>query len=105
LSRRPAVLAVLLLTACAGSRLPGPTPADVTRAQARWPGTGLTELERGRDLYRARCSTCHLPVAPAAHPAAEWPDLVAEMAERAHLTGTDRDLVERYLVTMSTSTR
>ncbi len=70
-------------------------------AATQWAGVTLADLEEGRRLYRAKCSGCHLPVAPADVTRAAWPGHVAEMRERAHLEPTQVTLIERYLVTLA----
>ena len=102
--RHPRLLIVLAfgtLGACARVSLPVVGPEDVDRASARWPGTSVDELARGRSLYAAHCVSCHRPVLPAQVPASEWPGHIMEMQERAGLTADEAELVTRYLVTMS----
>jgi hypothetical protein len=97
-------LAALLLAAaasCGGSAVPRPTDAHLARARARWPDTTQASLERGRELYVARCSGCHPLHPPATQPAARWAALVDEMAPRARLSAAERDLVLRYLTAAS----
>jgi cytochrome c len=81
--------------------MPTATAADAGRAARRWPGTTLADLHRGRELYIARCSSCHQPVAPGSIAARDWPGHVREMQERANLEPGPAELVVRYLVTMS----
>jgi mono/diheme cytochrome c family protein len=95
------LLSFLLLAGCAGTALPRPTDAHAAAAQGRWPGLSTADLARGRELYAARCSSCHVPVQPTAVPASEWPGHVEEMAERAHLDQNERQLVIAYVVTMA----
>jgi mono/diheme cytochrome c family protein len=90
-----ALVAALGLAACAPSA-PPVTAGDAARA-----GTSVAQLEHGRSLYLARCSVCHVPVAPRAKPAAEWPGHVAEMQTRAHLSADEARLVTSYLVTIA----
>ncbi len=97
---RVAVLA-LLLGACARSTAPIATEADATRAQARWPGMTLEELNAGRDVYVARCSGCHLPPTPNDYAPEAWPSHIAEMRERAHLDDGDEEAIRRYVITMA----
>jgi len=88
--------AALGLAACAASAPPTVTAGDAARS-----GASVAELEHGRSLYMARCSACHLPVAPRSKPASEWPGHVAEMRTRAHLTSDEARLVTSYLVTVA----
>lgn len=91
----------LLVIACARPNLPHATTADALRASSTWPGTTTAQLDHGRSLYLSRCTSCHLPVEPSRIAAAEWPEHVNEMKERAHLDEEEASLVIRYLVTMA----
>jgi hypothetical protein len=87
----------LLVAGCAHSNAPVATDADAARAQARWPGITVEELNHGRKIYVGHCGGCHLPPAPASHPAAEWPGHVREMSERSGLSSDEEAEVIRYL--------
>jgi hypothetical protein len=78
-----------------------PTTADVTRAAATRPQTTIEELEHGRTLYVQRCGNCHEAYQPNAYASDAWPKQVDEMAERAKLAASDRELVVLFLVTMA----
>ncbi len=95
---------VAAIAACAARALPRVMPPDVDRAQLTWPGTTAADLDHGRSLYLARCSSCHQPVLPDEVPAIEWPGHVDEMKERSALNDQEAALVTRYLVTMSERT-
>ncbi|MBP6632932.1 MAG: cytochrome c [Kofleriaceae bacterium] len=98
---RTALLLGLVLGGCGGGPPPPVTPVHASWAATQWAGVTLADLEEGRRLYRAKCSGCHLPVAPADVTRAAWPGHVAEMRERAHLEPTQVTLIERYLVTLA----
>ena len=90
-------LSVVALVACARPTPPTATALDADRAHVE-----LAELEQGRALLVRKCSgSCHQVPLPIQHTAAEWPVKLGEMAERAGLDGTQRRLVEQYLVTMA----
>jgi cytochrome c5 len=93
--------ALLLAAACGGGAVPRPTDAHLARARERWPDTTRASLERGRELYVARCSGCHPLHPPDSQPAARWAQLVDEMAPRARLKPDERELVLRYLTAAS----
>ena len=84
-------------SACASGSIPHPTPADVTRAQQEWPDASVASLERGRDLYVARCSGCHPLHRPNEFEPARWNELVTKMAPRARLSEEERTQILRYL--------
>ncbi len=93
------VAAALLLAAvsCGGGAVPHPTEAHLARARARWPDTTAASLERGRELYVARCSGCHPLHRPDSQPAGRWAEVLDQMAPRAKLSADERELVLRYL--------
>jgi cytochrome c5 len=94
------IAASILTLACAAPPVPPVTPADAQRAQTRWPGTDVAQLESGRALFMDKCSACHVPPSPASLKAEAWPAQVEEMKLRAGLGDEQVQLVERYLITM-----
>jgi len=100
----PLTLVAGALVACAAA-LAHAELADAARAAQRWPGTTLADLERGREVYVARCSHCHVPRLPEAYPAAAWPALVAKMSNQAKLAPEDEQEITRFLVTTSARLR
>ena len=97
--------AFLLVAACARIQMPTATPQDAQRASAQWPGTTVSQLNEGRSLYIARCSSCHQPVQPEALDPDEWPEQIDEMKARSKLDDAQATLIERYLVTLSAQER
>lgn len=97
------VLAALLLAGCAHSKAPAATEADAERAQARFPGITVGELNHGRKIYVGHCGGCHLPPAPSEHAVETWPGHVREMSERSGLTRDEESLVIRYLQVMASA--
>jgi hypothetical protein len=79
-----------------GSPLPVATAGDASRS-----GVSLAELEHGRSLVAAKCSGCHHTPLPTEHRPDEWPRMVAEMALRAHVEGSERQAIRAYLVAMA----
>jgi cytochrome c5 len=98
---RIAAVVLLAAVACVGGAVPHPTEAHLARARARWPDATAASLERGRELYVARCSGCHPLHPPGTQPAARWAQVLDKMAPRAKLSGTERELVLRYLTATS----
>ena len=79
-----------------GGALPVATAGDAARA-----GVQLADLQQGRSLVAAKCSGCHATPHPAEHRAAEWPRMLQEMARRSNLDGSQRQVMQDYLVTMA----
>lgn len=86
--------------ACGSTAVPAPAQADVARVAQKYPKTTLADLQRGRQLYLSRCTSCHAPVEPASISPDMWPREVSEMSERASL-GDEEPLVVKYLVAQS----
>jgi hypothetical protein len=84
-----------LLAGCGGG-LPVATAGDAARA-----GVELADLQQGRSLVAAKCSSCHRTPLPTEHHTGEWPHMLDEMAVRSHLDVAQHHLIEAYLVTMA----
>jgi mono/diheme cytochrome c family protein len=97
---RFAPIALAFLASCV-SAFPAPTVTDVDRARTDFPDVTLEDLEKGRELYLAKCGACHRLKAPSELAPSAWPHAVADMADEAHLDDDERDAIVRYLVTMS----
>jgi len=94
-----ACAACLLAGACAS--LPHPNPADVSRAQARFPTASMESLESGRSAYAARCASCHALHSPQSRSAEQWLKAIDEMEKEVRLAPNERALIAQFLVTMS----
>jgi mono/diheme cytochrome c family protein len=99
--------AVVCTIAACGGGLPRPTPVDATRAQTRFPGTTVADLDRGRSLYVQTCAGCHALKAPGTLPPEQWKGEVDEMREKRGVAISDGDaeLIVRYLWTASSDKR
>lgn len=80
-----------------------PGVQDAQAAATRWPGTTLTDLERGRSLYVRRCSSCHTLHLPSERAAGEWPGLVEKMSRKARLTPEQQLDITRFVVALAPS--
>lgn len=89
------------LSACAS--LPQPTPADVTRAQVKYPQMTLQTLAQNRKTYVGTCSGCHALHLPSEFPAQRWPLLLDEMqvVHKVKLSTEQRRQIEEFLVAMA----
>jgi mono/diheme cytochrome c family protein len=85
----PWAAALLLLSGCAG---PTHVPGQVTT---------LGALKVGRSLYIGRCGSCHSLKEPGFLTPAEWPDMVAHMAENAKINEDQQRAITQYLVAVS----
>lgn len=85
--------AVLAFGACA-TAIPHLSQQQVSLAQEKWPGVEAASLEHGRSLYVTRCSACHEAPRPADLQATA---LIGEMADRAHLSPEEQQLVIQFV--------
>ncbi|MBA2543982.1 MAG: hypothetical protein H0V17_30345 [Deltaproteobacteria bacterium] len=83
-------------------------PPHATAVDAQRANVALDELTRGRTLLIEKCSGdggCHRTPLPQDARATEWPEHVADMAERSKITAHQKELIEQYLVVMSVGAR
>jgi len=97
--RAKGLLLVLAMSSGCAAGLPHPGPEDASQASARWPGTTVAELGRGRELYVRTCAGCHALKSPDAVPPAQWEREVTEMRGRhgVSLSDDEADAIIRYL--------
>lgn len=87
-------MAAAVLAGCAMPNLAPPvSPAMSARA-----GRPASILEQGRRLYTGRCATCHTIDPVGKHSALRWSGIIAEMADEAKLTPTEKDAVLAYIL-------
>jgi hypothetical protein len=92
-----AALAAGTIYGCASTAPVPVVPSDEKWASERWPGTTLSDLSHGHDVFISRCSSCHSLPRPDVKSPEEWNTVLDEMADRAKLSTNDRELVNRYL--------
>jgi hypothetical protein len=91
-----AALAAFLVVGCAGTLIPRISSTDAARA-----GTTTERLEEGRQIYVAKCTGCHAPLAPSALTAADWRREVHAMVDEANIDPESTELVIDFLVAFS----
>lgn len=90
------IFAASLGVACATAVI-RPDARDAQWASAKWPGTTVGDLDRGRETFVGRCGGCHNLPEPNVKTPEEWSRVLDEMAARSKLTPDEKDLVLRYL--------
>lgn len=93
------LIAALALISCA--RVMVPTQSDADRAAQKWPGTTLSDLDKGKAIYQANCNKCHPYKSPTSRNEEAWNKIIPQMAKKAKLSSEDESLVLKYVVTMS----
>lgn len=104
-SHRPLRLAALAAALALGAgcaSLPRASAETAVRAQARWPGVTLAQLEQGRAVYVQRCAGCHALPLPDSRTEQQWQAVLDEMGDEAKLTSAERVLVERFILSVRT---
>jgi cytochrome c5 len=81
-------------------------PTDIERGQKLYPGYTVAELNEGKSLYDAKCSTCHELVKVTHESPEAWKKIVPKMSELSNKEGKtispkEENLILKYLVTMS----
>ncbi len=102
-----AVGSALLLAVACGSPFPHPSSATVSALRPTDPTVHVEDLEHGRDLYLAKCSSCHALYEPVAFAPEAWPEKVSRMQreKRVHLADAELADITRYLRATSAVTR
>ncbi len=93
------ILAILIVIAC--SPLLYPTSEDVERARKLWDDVDSLQLVRGMQLYKEKCSGCHYLYRPHQFTPDQWRHNIDEYADEAKLTPQEKELILRYVITMS----
>jgi hypothetical protein len=87
-----------MLIGCAVT-LPYIIEDDAQQASRRWPDATVQSLNEGRSLYIDHCSGCHSLHPPNEYTESEWKKSLDEMALKAKLLDTEKQLVYQYLIT------
>src|SRR4051812_47010986 len=75
----------LAVASCGPSPVPRVSPELVAVAQQGDATASAADLERGRAIYTARCSTCHALPRPIDYDAPTWRSWMRSMAPKAKL--------------------
>lgn len=94
-----ALASCVLIIACS-PRLIKPTLTDETRGKNLYADVSLASLEKGHELYIAKCGSCHKLHKPDSESEAEWRKILPVMARKAKLDPRQYELIERYVFTM-----
>jgi hypothetical protein len=95
------VLTILIFAGCA-VHLMEPVDADAVRGGEKFPGITLDELQHGKFLYERHCEQCHRLKKPASRNEDGWNKIMPKMALKAKIDVPTKDLILKYLITMST---
>lgn len=88
-----------MLSACA--TLPIPVEADVADGQKLFPELTLDTLHAGYKVAKSNCSKCHAVRMPWSETTEDWPAYIKKMGAKAKLSDADKDLVQQYMMSLS----
>ena len=88
--------AAFALAACASLETAVPPAATLVAG-----GRDAATLESGRRVYLDACTRCHVAEPVRDYPAARWPGIIADMAERSKLTPAQEHAVLAYVLAAS----
>ena len=92
---------LLFLAACASKKTTVTlSDADATRAAAKYPGSSLASLQKGKTLYEDNCGKCHGLKSTTAYNEEQWGKHVKRMAPKAKIDKPTEELILQYVVTM-----
>ncbi len=94
---KPSPFHLLVAAVLAGCAMPNLAP-PVSPAMSARAGKPASTLEEGRRLYTGRCATCHTIDPVEKYSASRWREIIADMADEANLTPTEREAVLAYLL-------
>ncbi len=93
-------LSFLLMISCAAYKPLAPSQTDAKRAQEKFPGTTLADLEQGKSIFEHSCKKCHSLRKPFTRDEETVRNVLPKMAKRAKLDNHQENLVLKYLLTM-----
>lgn len=86
----------LILYSCA-SQLYQPASINVQKARQVDPDITLEQLQSARQLYAAKCSSCHNLHLPGEFTSKQWPEILNKMQPKAKITDDQKKLLLAYL--------
>lgn len=74
-----------------------PTASHESEAKKKIPDITLAQMQKGHEIYIARCGTCHKLIKPTEYSDQKWEKILPVMSKKAKLIQTEYDLVHRYV--------
>ena len=105
------IFTIFILFSCRTIKLAEPTQTDVDRGSKIFPDLTLTELNQGKAIFEKNCHLCHKLKEPTLKNEDQWRKLVPIMVGRVNkkkkveiIDSQSKEILLRYLITMSTAT-
>ena len=104
--RKYIVITALFFAACGTTlKLAVPAESDATRAAAKFPGTTLADLNKGKAAYEANCGKCHGLKDPAKYSEEKWRKVNPPMAQKAGIEAATEGLILKYVITAGSAAK
>ena len=87
------ILTSVALASCASIETTVPPVASLPSH-----GRNVAALDAGRRIYLESCTRCHVAEPVREYPAARWPGIIADMAERSKLSAEQERAVLAYVL-------
>ena len=80
-----------------------PNEAQLSVVTAKVPGTTLSELNKGHEIYYGACTNCHGPKDVTKFNEEQLKSVIDKMAPKARLTAEEKDAVWKYALSVNLS--
>jgi hypothetical protein len=95
------IISVIFLIACGSPKLLSLNNKDVEKADKKFPGITLAELNEGKLIFETNCGRCH-PLEKSLNKSEEsLRKVVPSMARKSKIDVKSEDLVLKYLITVN----
>ena len=84
---------------CCSPVVLSPTADDAERGKARYNDITMEQLNKGYDLFLAKCGGCHTLYKPYDYSEEKWREVLPDMCRRAKLDQAQSDLITKYVLT------
>jgi len=108
---KKAFIVFALFVASCSPKIMTLTQADADRGATKFPGITVEELKRGKAVYDEKCTMCHGAKKASAFTEDQWRKIVPGMAKKAnkdgteHISSADQDVILKYVITMSKTSK
>jgi hypothetical protein len=90
----------ILFVSCR-AMLVSPDESDAMRAKNSGHQYDLDNLKQSHNLYINKCGGCHTLYLPSYKISGEWKSVIEEMASKAKIDSTEKEMILNYLIVMS----
>ena len=96
------LISTILMVACS-AKIIMPTQADVERANVKFPGISLSDLNEGKIKFEQNCGSCHSLNESYHESEKGLRRIMPEMAQKAKIDAKAEDQILKYLITMNSA--